>query len=255
MKSNRPVASPSWVGRVTPCAPRLPRARAKFPGVAFPTRCRSSASLRWWTESRCDSVCLRSRHFVATPCPSAHACFRPRAGSAVRALDQPLKRQNPPKLAEITLLSIITMNERLQTRVARATGPYRPATRRTERVRRSISQRTPFVIGAPSCIRHSPFVIRHSQTEMIKNPRNITFYALKPHPTMTQRIIANPRLVGRVTPCAPRLPPARAKFPRRRLPDPLPIKTWLAFPVPTSEFGLNPEPLRLKPETFNLKPS
>ena len=23
------------------------------------------ASLRWWTKSRCDSVCLRSRHFVA----------------------------------------------------------------------------------------------------------------------------------------------------------------------------------------------
>ena len=30
------------------------------------------------------------------------------------------------------------ISERLQTRVARATGPYRPATRRTERVRRSI---------------------------------------------------------------------------------------------------------------------
>jgi len=78
---------------------------------------------------------------------------------------------------------------------------------------------------------------------------------MKPHPTITQRIVANPWVVGRVTPFAPRLPPARAKFPRRRLPDPLPIKTWLEFPVPTSEFGLNPEPLRLKPETFNLKPS
>ena len=75
--------------------------------------------------------------------------------------------------------TFITMNERLQTRVARATGPYRPATRRTERVRRSFCQRTPFLIGASSFFRHSTFVIRHSQTEVIKNPRNITFYHLE----------------------------------------------------------------------------
>ena len=46
-----------------------------------------------------------------------------------------------------------------------------------------------------------------------------------------------PGAVGRVTPCAPRLQPAVAKFPRRRLPDPQPIKTLLEFPVPTSDFG------------------
>jgi len=114
--------------------------------------------------------------------------------------------------------TFITMNERLQTRVARATGPYRPATRRTERVRRSFSQRTPFVIGASSFFRHSTFVIRHSQTEIIKNPRNITFYALKPHPTITQRIVANPWVVGRVTPCAPLLTSKSASHPNRQLP-------------------------------------
>jgi hypothetical protein len=43
----------------------------------------------------------------------------------------------------------------------------------------------------------------------------------------SNRPVASPSLVGRVTPCAPRLPPARAKFRRRRLPDPLPIKTLL----------------------------
>jgi hypothetical protein len=102
------------------------------------------------------------------------------------------------------------MNERLQTRVARATGPYRPATRRTERVRRSFCQRT---------IRHSTFVIRHSQTEIIKNPRNITFYNLKPHPTTTQRIATHPRVVGRVTPCAPLLTSKRTSFPNRRHPN------------------------------------
>jgi len=110
--------------------------------------------------------------------------------------------------------TFITMNERLQTRVARATGPYRPATRRTERVRRSFCQRTPFVIGASSFFRHSTFVIRHSQAEIIKNPKNITFYALKPHPTITQRIAANPRVVVRVTPCAPLLTSQRTSFPQ-----------------------------------------
>ena len=85
--------------------------------------------------------------------------------------------------------TFITMNERLQTRVARATGPYRPATRRTERVRRSFCQRTPFVIGASSFFRHSTFVIRHSQTEIIKNPRNITFLRIEtsPHNDPTHR--------------------------------------------------------------------
>jgi hypothetical protein len=45
-------------------------------------------------------------------------------------------------------------------------------------------------------------------------------------------------LVGRVTPCAPRLQRAVAKYPRRRIPDPLSIKSLLNFPVPTSAFGL-----------------
>ena len=41
------------------------RCRASWALGLRATRCRSSASLRWWTKSRCDSVCLRSRHFVA----------------------------------------------------------------------------------------------------------------------------------------------------------------------------------------------
>jgi len=155
--------------------------------------------------------------------------------------------------------------------VARATGPYRPATRRTERVRRSFSQRTPFVIGAlsffrhltfvirhsqtetivkplkyhflrfetamngpqacppstpptfvigaSSFFRHLTFVIRHSQTETIKNPRNITFLQMKPHPTTTQRIAANPWVVGRVTPCAPLLTSKSASYPSCHFPN------------------------------------
>ena len=77
-----------------------------------------------------------------------------------------------------------------------------------------------FVIQPSSFnLRHSTFVIRHSQTEIIKNPRNITFYALKPHPTTTQRIVANPWAVGRVTPCAPLLTSQRTSFPNRGHPN------------------------------------
>ena len=106
------------------------------------------------------------------PPPVRFFLFQPPPGSR-------LNTENCPQTPEITLFT--TMNERLQTRVARATGPYRPATRRTERVRRSFCQRTPFVIGASSFFRHSTFVIRHSQTEIIKNPRNITIFTMK-HP-------------------------------------------------------------------------
>jgi len=42
------------------------------------------------------------------------------------------------------------ISDRLQTRVARATGPYRPATRRTERVRRSVCLRRPFPTVRPA---------------------------------------------------------------------------------------------------------
>jgi len=60
-----------------------------------------------------------------------------------------------------------------------------------------------------------------------------------------ERTCRAPSAVGRVTPCAPRLQPAGAKFPRRRLPDPLPIQTLLEFSVPTSFFGSNPASCRL----------
>jgi len=88
------------------------------------------------------------RSWIATTHPAAKwVLFAPPSPRGPRRL-----WENPRNI------TFITMNERLQTRVARATGPYRPATRRTERVRRSICQRTPFVIGASSFnLRHSSF--------------------------------------------------------------------------------------------------
>ena len=119
-----------------------------LPPDAMPSN-HSRASLLGWTESRCDSVCLQSRHFVAMPCPSACECFRRRAWSAVGAL------------------------------------PSRKNAR--------IHQNWPKYHFYP-------------------------FYTLKPHPTMTQRIAANPRAVGRVTPCTPRLASTQTGFPMRPLP-------------------------------------
>ena len=55
-----------------------------------------------------------------------------------------------------------------------------------------------------------------------------------------EKTCRDPMAVGRVTPCAPRLPPAGAKFPWRRLPDPLSINIFLEFVVPASESGFNP---------------
>jgi len=49
-------------GRVATDFP-LP-ATGRGEGVVI-SRAASRASLRWWTKSRCDFVCLRSRHFVA----------------------------------------------------------------------------------------------------------------------------------------------------------------------------------------------
>ena len=73
-------------------------------------------------------------------------------------------------------------------RVARATRPSRRATAPTKRP--------------------------PARTKNSKNPRNITYYALKPHPTTTQRIATNPWAVGRVTPCAPLLTSKRTSFPQ-----------------------------------------
>jgi len=101
----------------------------------------------------------------------------------------------------------------------------------------------------------SPFIQKNSQKPPKYHFLHFNFNPNSEVGNEIEKTRREPSAVGRVTPCAPRLPPARAKFPRRRLPDPLPIKTLLEFPVPTSEFGLNPEPLRLKSETFNLKPS
>jgi len=61
---------------------------------------------------------------------------------------------------------------------------------------------------------------RHAATDAvrpipknIKNPRNITFYALKPEST-TSETSAYPWAVGRVTPCAPLLTSQRTSFPQ-----------------------------------------
>jgi len=45
-----------------------------------------------------------------------------------------------------------------------------------------------------------------------------------------ERTCRAPSAVGRVTPCAPRLQPAGANIPRRRFPNPLPVRALSKFP-------------------------
>jgi len=47
-----------------------------------------------------------------------------------------------------------------------------------------------------------------------------------------ERPCREPSAAGRVTPCAPRLQPACSNFPRRRVPTPLPIRSFPMFPRP-----------------------
>jgi len=51
-----------------------------------------------------------------------------------------------------------------------------------------------------------------------------------------------PMVVGRVTPCAPRLQPECTKYPRRRLPNPLPINAFSMFPRHNLGIGLKTRP-------------
>ena len=97
------ILSPPFHPGATPSAPSTHHSRAR---------------LLWWTGSRCDSVCLRSRHFVAWHRPGLAHAFPPGATLP------------PPGL----------------------------------------------------CPEQNP-----------KKTRNNTFYAMKPHPTITQRIVADPR--------------------------------------------------------------
>jgi hypothetical protein len=72
-------------------------------------------------------------------------------------------------------------------------------------------------MGASSFFRHLTFVI--PKLKPAKTPEISLFYGLKPHPTMTQHIAANPRVVGRVTPCAPLLTSKPASYPSCHFPN------------------------------------
>jgi hypothetical protein len=79
-----------------------------------------------------------------------------------------------------------------------------------------------FGIRALSFLRHLAFVIRHSQTETRRNPRNITFYAFPPNSEVSNEIEKTrraPGMVGRVTPCAPLLTSKSASYPSCHLPN------------------------------------
>jgi len=65
------ILSPPFHPGATPSAPSTHHSRAR---------------LLWWTGSRCDSVCLRSRHFVAWHRPGFAHAFPPETMAAFRGL-------------------------------------------------------------------------------------------------------------------------------------------------------------------------
>jgi hypothetical protein len=89
----------------------------------------------------------------------------------------------------------------------------------------------------------TPFILHLSAFIILQKPPKYHFLHFNPNSEAGNEIEKTrrePSAVGRVTPCAPRLPPAGAKFPWRRLPDPLSINIFLEFVVPASESGFNP---------------
>ena len=59
--------------------------------------------LWWWTKSRCDSVCLRSRHFVAWHRPGLAPACPPRATLATTASARTQKTSKTPGISLFTL--------------------------------------------------------------------------------------------------------------------------------------------------------
>jgi len=181
---------PTAVGRVTPCAPRLPPAGAKF---------------SWWRILDPQSIKTFIELPTADVLPGEHT--RPACGFP-RPRGKPRTHETGP-------------------------GDF-PASARTMAAR----------------------VARPATTEA-RHLRQHRSSGLNPNSDVGNEIEKTrrePTTVGRVTPCAPRLPPAGAKFSWRRLPDPRSIKTFLELPVPTSEFGLNrpgmKESVALFPQTI-----
>ena len=174
-----------------------PKIKACAPPATIPSRLK--IIVMWWTESRCDSVCLRSRHFVAWHRPGLAQPFRP------QPVPEPKKHQKP---AEYHFLRFETAPHNHPTHRRRPTGG-----RARHSVRAAIGIHPPelsTVVAIQTLAEHLTLNTEHCpQTPVIS-----LFYALKPHPTITQRITADPRVVGRVTPCAPLLPSNHRSFPQ-----------------------------------------
>ena len=124
--------------------------------------------------------------------------------------------------------------------VARATGPYRPATRRTEWVRRTFCGRSPFPPVRPALLRRAGSPAGRAsgpcQPGMV---RAVAIYPKTEVGNGIKRTRRAPFVAGRGTPCAPRQPPSCANFPRRCIYKKLSIMALQRIFGPTPLCGFN----------------
>ena len=151
----------------TICYPRCQRHQSIWPRRHF-------ASFWWWTKSRCDSVCLRSRRFVAWHRPGlAHAC-PPRATLATTAS---ARTQKTSKTSVISLFITMKQPHHTRNRLLALLVVDEVALRlRLPAEQALCGMASP---GARACLPTSRNPCDHSQCpnpKNIKNPRNITFY-------------------------------------------------------------------------------
>ena len=206
----RTCRAPSAVGRVTPCAPRLPPAGAKFPRRRLPDPLPIQTLLEF---------SVPTSFFGLNPA-SCRLSFRSAAG-------------NIPDVGAKQTHSNCFLDRVISPKSTRATAGGRSRAA------------TPSACGAGTLGRGSAQGLRRISCLPLVEPASSRLNPNWEVGNEIERTCRAPSAVGRVTPCAPRLQPAGAKFPRRRLPDPLPIQTLLEFSLPTSFFGLNPASCRI----------
>ena len=83
------LVTPSYITMKQPLTPETASAFRSF----------RHGLLRWWTESRCDSVCLRSRHFEAWHRPGLTNDFPPGATLATTARARTQKTTKNPVIS------------------------------------------------------------------------------------------------------------------------------------------------------------
>ena len=112
-----------------------------FPPGAMPS---APSSLLGWTESRCDSVCLRSRHFVAWLRPGLTNDFPPGATLATTARARIQKTSKNPVISLLSPCNNTPRQKPCPRSTASATDSFSPQWGEGPRMRGGYTQRSQF---------------------------------------------------------------------------------------------------------------